>query len=345
MKPVVSAVSAMNAKMQVAATSPSSMALATALQGSLLLLTGVLLIPYVQSLLSKKLTSENAHPWLYRAAWVSAFAVNLVTVSIPGRFDGQATRDSAANASKKGTILTFKPYFAPSGWAFAIWGIIYVGEMILTALVAAFGGKPLIVNALKTATPFWVSANLFQSLWCAAFRPKFKKMLWLPTLCLVGAAISQVRCLDTVMDVIVEGSGFSSENIGYFIAAFPIALHAGWLMAAALLNANSFVVENGATTAQNIALAFFSTYTAAGLATAVTYKTHNPFVMGVSAWALAAVADNTRNGKAQPTAKLESCTKDALAITEKKVSNTLLLLAPVVASSSILKKAINEAIF
>ena len=55
---------------------------------------------------------------------------------------------------------------------------------------------------------------------------------------------------------------FSLTSLGKFTAALPIALHAGWLMAAALLNVNTRVTESGATLGQNISMAFCSVYVA-----------------------------------------------------------------------------------
>lgn len=319
--------------------------------------TGAILIPRLMKIAVQAVDDDVAMPrrWLYRALWSFVFIVNLIAVSIDGRFDSDTTRTAASNRDdKSGTILTFTPVFAPAGWAFAIWGVIYLGETLLTAVVAL----PLegYTSFLKHATPFWVGANLFQSLWCACFRHRFKNMLWLPSMCLIAAAFCQTRCLYMIMETIdipsysattIRGvfdyaTNFPLTSLGRFVAAFPVALHAGWLMAAALLNVNSWVTESGATLGQNVAMAFFSTYFAAALGAFASIKTRNPFVMATIAWALAAVASNTRKNEKVQAAKLDEVTREALYITEKQVSNALLasafILQPVV-------NAIQEQLF
>lgn len=131
-------------------------------------------------------------PWAYKLIWVAAFACNLYTVGLPGRFDGQAAQASQAakaggKTSNSKEFNAWKTVFQPAGWAFAIWGIIYLGETIGTLYVAAVG-RP--AEALKTALPYWVAGNLFQSLWCFAFRERFRRRLYLPASLLFLAGCS-----------------------------------------------------------------------------------------------------------------------------------------------------------
>lgn len=333
-----------------------------AIQTLAIMTTATVLIPRLVRKCVEAVDDDVAMPrrWLYRFLWTFAFVVNLISVSIDGRFDSESTRTAASSRKdKEGTILTFTPVFAPAGWAFAIWGVIYLGEMLLTAFTALpFEGY---TSFLKDATPYWVGANMFQSLWCACFRYKFKKILWLPSMCLAAGAFCQARCLymimgtidvpaytaiETAREVVDYLTQFPLVSLGRFVAAFPIALHAGWLMAAALLNVNSWVTESGASLGQNVAMAFFSTYLAAALGAFVSIKTGNPFVMATIAWALAAVASNTKNNDKVQAAKLDASTQEALFFTEKLVSNALLAAAPVLSfAAQPLVQAIQEQIF
>lgn len=321
-----------------------------ALHAALIAGTAGYLIPLLMTKLKARITDSDS--WVYRGSWLGAFVMNLITVSIPGRFDSESTREKRAATKKGTTILEFSPIFAPAGWAFAIWGVIYLGEMILTAFTVLFGGNSAYSSILKEATPYWVGANAFQSLWCAAFRPKFKKMLWLPSICLTMAAFSQLRCLFVVMnngDVVNSLVKFfsvsPSASLTKFAIAFPIALHGGWLCAAALLNFNSFATESGISTGENIALAFLSTCGAALISSYATAKTLNPLVMWTISWALAAVAYNIKNNKAAQAAKLNVDTQQALHFTIDSVSKGLLLLSPVMANISPIRDAVESAIF
>ena len=79
------------------------------LQGLILLSA----IPIAMALGSKAVRNS---PYLFRIIWVAAYLSNLVTVSIPGRFDGQVSSSSGK------VEFPWKTVFAPAGWAFAIWG-------------------------------------------------------------------------------------------------------------------------------------------------------------------------------------------------------------------------------
>ena len=109
---------------------------------------------------------------------VGAFAVNVVSVGIPGRVDGEmaeeAKRVMAAKKAAKaeGKNETQEPagiprahwsrgLVSPAGWAFAIWGPIFLGESAFAAMV----GNPTLVSSNPAAAavfglvaPFWAAA-------------------------------------------------------------------------------------------------------------------------------------------------------------------------------------------
>ena len=166
---------------------------------SVMALSLLLSTPWAASVLSR-------HRWGPRVLWVAAFLLNLVTVSQPGRFDGNAA--AASTASTKGGKparalktdipkyqggIPWTPVFAPAGWAFAIWGAIYLGEMLVTAYVAVLD-LPEPMRAFKpplrpeALTLWWAAGNALQSLWCLAFRPQFSNHLYVPAALLGGAA-------------------------------------------------------------------------------------------------------------------------------------------------------------
>ena len=126
---------------------------------------------------------------MYRILWVVAFGLNLYTVSLPGRFDSEAARSSKTSSSS--SAFPWQTVFAPAGWAFAIWGVIYLGEMLITLYVGLVG-KPF--DAIRKSSIYWGAGNLFQSIWCLAFRPKFKQSLWLPMSLLASGAVSLFFC-------------------------------------------------------------------------------------------------------------------------------------------------------
>lgn len=168
-----------------------------------------------------------------RALWASAFLLNLFTVSLPGRFDGQAVelqkqKDAATTPEEIKNIESGMPWvtlFEPAPWAFAIWGVIYSSELLLTAFVTLFGH--LQVAMVEKATPYWLAGNLFQSLWCFCFRPKFRNALWLPMIFLALASGSFFAAHREMTMLITTPRAPFMGKIGLLLCRFPLALHAG----------------------------------------------------------------------------------------------------------------------
>jgi hypothetical protein len=120
-----------------------------------------------------------------------AFAANVAAVSVPGRLDGQydqKMRKGGINPESSSPLLSSggtaqgsadddpidlrkRTLVLPSGWAFAIWGPIYLGEAVFC--VAQFIESTDIALTLPHVTAPFVAANLLQSLWCASFRPSY----------------------------------------------------------------------------------------------------------------------------------------------------------------------------
>jgi hypothetical protein len=136
---------------------------------------------------------------LLQALNVLSFACNVTAVSVPGRLDGQqdermrkgsinpsntkgqeettpltskARSDEKASdeADAAAANLRLRSLVLPAGWAFSIWGVIYLGE---TTLCVAQFVNPDLQTVLPQVTAPFVAANLVQSLWCASFRPSY----------------------------------------------------------------------------------------------------------------------------------------------------------------------------
>ena len=244
-------------------------------------------------------------PLLFRVIWVSAFLANCISVSVPGRFDGQNMENS------------WKTVFAPAGYAFAIWGVIYAGEALVSIYIGAVG-RPHSVS--QKASLFWAAGNLFQSLWCACFRPIFKSALWLPTSLLFVSGLSYFMLHNELTKSIAMSTSFWSK-FGLYALRFPIALHTGWLAAATLLNFNGWAAVSKLALSSQVSIAFNSSYIAfiAGCVAAV--RQQDPFLALTVAWALKAVAYQT---KTDPQVKLQAETIQSLASTENSLANALI---------------------
>lgn len=192
---------------------------------------------------------------------LAAFAGNCAAVSVPGRIDEQqdvAMRKGALNPSKPGAATEstslndsgattsggeyteiYSPsrgrsLVSPSGWAFAIWGPIYLGEAIFV------GGQffsDTLASVLPQFAPAFIAANIMQSLWCASFRPSYGEgwKKYVSVGCLAGTAYS-------LLQINAFAGSAEAASLGWYF--LPLSLHAGWTTAATLVNLNGSVAMN-----------------------------------------------------------------------------------------------------
>ena len=257
--------------------------------------------------------SSSASLALLKALNVAAFTTNVIAVTIPGRLDGQEMRDfptKNANSSTKSTnesnpLLATKdePSSAtnklnhsrtlvnPSGWAFAIWAPIYIGEgAFVTAQLLA--SDPYTTALLPQLTAPFVAANLFQSLWCASFRPSYlhgwTRYISVGMLAGTGYSLNLVHsACSTVL---------SAEPTMLAHLLLPLTIHFGWVSAATLVNLNGSLGADGSASTQSlIALGHSSAVVATVLGVGLTIARAAPAYGLTLAWALAACADGMAN--------------------------------------------------
>ena len=298
-------------------------------------------IPILLTQFGSKISAGDLN---YRLAWLGVFILNIICVSIPGRFDGQMVDGKIS--------VVWRSAFAPSGWAFAIWGVIYFFETLASLYIAAaptswdFGhtifkevkksgwgssSSPVPVQmsgfnaGIKKATPYWIAGNLFQCLWCFSFRPSFKNSLYVPASLLAAGAFNLFGCHSELTSALRAGSTVQSK-VALGLLRFPISLHASWLTAASLLNFNGWAAITAISFEKMLAFATFSAYAAAVLGGYLTISTKDAGIGLTFAWALMALADKTSNN---------SDVKDfmglvavkALGLTEKYLSYILAIIA------------------
>mmetsp|Transcript_35306 Transcript_35306/g.43226 ORF Transcript_35306/g.43226 Transcript_35306/m.43226 type:complete len:337 (+) Transcript_35306:108-1118(+) len=247
---------------------------------------------------------------------VAAFATNVLAVSIPGRIDGQQNADM-----RNGTLNPYKPnspgvtgeestplspspsstyneiysptrsrtLVSPSGWAFAIWGPIYIGEAIFVAgQFLATTSSTSFATALPQLTAPFVTANILQSLWCASFRPSYN-LGWKKYVS-VGMLAGTAYSLSHVQAVAV---GLGNSALGWYL--LPLSLHFGWTTAATLVNLNGSVAMNSSNSdSRVIAVGHSSAVVATVLGIGITLVNAVPAYGLTIAWALAGCADGMK---------------------------------------------------
>ena len=236
-----------------------------------------------------------------------AYGVNVATVSLPGRIDGEMQK--RAREAKKATASggrdegdqsrgevkkddkvyaipldsEYRSLFTPAGWAFAIWGAIYAGEAAFVAHALVRPGA-----VVRDVAPWWTLACGLQGLWCLAFRPWAAKPrhFWVSSALLVAEAAAL-----GVAHRALRAAAATMSAARYWTTHVPLSMHFGWISCASLVNMNSFVAKTCALDTQ-IAVAFLSSFGAAALGCVVTLRTGDPVYACVVAWALSAVASD-----------------------------------------------------
>eukprot|EP00472_Partenskyella_glossopodia_P001844 CAMPEP_0197514788 /NCGR_PEP_ID=MMETSP1318-20131121/124_1 /TAXON_ID=552666 /ORGANISM="Partenskyella glossopodia, Strain RCC365" /LENGTH=243 /DNA_ID=CAMNT_0043062983 /DNA_START=82 /DNA_END=813 /DNA_ORIENTATION=+ len=157
----------------------------------------------------------------------------------------------------------------PANYAFAIWGVIFTweGVFVVTQML-----KPTLSPALGWS---WAAANVCQGLWSLTFAQEW---MWTSSALLSGIAASMISC-------VIHSAG----NSFVYVRA-PLALHAGWVSVAALLNINLTLVKHRFSKGTQVLAAYGTlvTATAAGVS-ALLLKRDMMYATSIS-WALMAVS-------------------------------------------------------
>mmetsp|Transcript_5306 Transcript_5306/g.21703 ORF Transcript_5306/g.21703 Transcript_5306/m.21703 type:complete len:347 (-) Transcript_5306:38-1078(-) len=254
--------------------------------------------------LSASTPASLAGATLARWQWVNiaAFAVNVVSVAIPGRIDDEMAEQmkKEAKARKKRPSVApgvpkdsiYRSLVTPAGWAFLIWPVIYLAESVFTAAQASDALDSVSTAAYSSAAPWWLLACALQSLWCVAFRDwaKAPEHFWISGALLAAESVALGRAVHAV-----DAARVAFPSAAYWCGRFPLALHHGWITAAAVVNVNSWLAvsdyPNEISSAEFQARAAFISHAAAAfIGCRVSWMTKDPTFAGVIAWALYAIA-------------------------------------------------------
>lgn len=223
----------------------------------------------------------------------------IVFASNAGLLGGKSNKDIS---DKYKTLVT------PAGWAFSIWGLIYLLEMAAICFVAYTPAS----HVFADFTAPWLVANALQATWALAFA---HEKLGVAAVLLTGIAAAMCECVR----VLTCGDAEMSDRL---FVLLPVALHAGWVCAAALVSWNVAAVGMGASIPAQVSLAFISLHAGLLLALASlalplcakpTSMVPEPFALAI-AWALFAIG---REVDTQGDLKVEWQLRRALAHTAK----------------------------
>jgi len=250
----------------------------------IVILVGVILLvssPMIENLIISA-------PWsIVKIVSLVSYVINLVATTIPGRLDVEISADGQVASPRDGKTL-----LAPAFWGFLIWIPIYLGELIL--VIAQFfvsDESPLSTMQKKIAGPL-ILAQLFQSLWCASFRPKYSKhnLMYISAAFLAATANSLSRA-----HVVFTAQPRAYSNTHYSIFLLPLTLHFSWTTAASLVNFNgAFVIRKNSVPRINAWFGHASVIIATIIGVIVSIQRLAPVYGLVISWALLSVADSMK---------------------------------------------------
>lgn len=154
------------------------------------------------------------------AAYVLMIAVNYLAVALPlGGRDTGAISDSYPNL------------FAPAGYAFSIWGLIYtlLGAYVIYQLrrekddVVGKVNRIFILNALLNAS--WIVAWHYD-------------LIWLSVIIMAGLLFTLIRIID-----ILRISNLTRKE--RYLVRLPFSIYFGWITVATIANITVFLVYIG----------------------------------------------------------------------------------------------------
>jgi len=221
--------------------------------------------------------------WLTLIAVISAIAINGISNVYPpaGKNTGEVSNDILG-----GVLIT------PSGYAFAIWGLIYIALIAYSIyqLLPAQRESPVVAKVSYGL----IGACLFQMLWLYAF---LTFHFWLSVVLMLGIFV----CL--AFSYVQAHSAKPTQQARWLIQA-PISVYFGWITVAAVVNVAGALyitnispepvdtvleVVNSASTNDIIWTAMMMCVSA-GIGALVARKYKDAAYPGVVVWALCAIA-------------------------------------------------------
>jgi hypothetical protein len=181
----------------------------------------------------------------------------------------------------------YQTLITPAGWAFSIWGPIFIWEGIfaVTQLLPSFRS----LDSVQKIAPWWWASCVFQVLWSIAFATEGITL----------AFILMVSILASLLGLLWIGDSKPGSVAEYWLIRAPFSLQCGWIVAASALNFNVFADAHLASQATLLSLAIASlgiVFAIASLA-AFAIPLPNPVICFVAFWALIGIFSELGDAK------------------------------------------------
>ncbi|OEU08541.1 hypothetical protein FRACYDRAFT_151101, partial [Fragilariopsis cylindrus CCMP1102] len=167
-----------------------------------------------------------------------AFTINVIVV-----FGAQSQhlkllgmKDNATLSKKYQTLIT------PSGYAFAIWGIIYFAEFGFIIAQLFF---PATTNTNFFVTDIvgynFIYACFAQSVWSICFGYEYITASFICMIAILGSLLPIVYKI--LFTRTTTANNVDRDDYSWLWNEFPMEIHCGWIMAASLVNMNVLLVS------------------------------------------------------------------------------------------------------
>ena len=153
-------------------------------------------------------------------AFVVMIAVNYLAVALP-----LGGRDTGAISDNYGNL------FAPAGYAFSIWGLIYA----LLGVYVVYQLRRDKDDLVERVNRVFIVNALLNALWIVAWHYDY---IWLSVLIMVGLLLTLIR----IADIVRAAKLTKNER---FLVCLPFSIYFGWITVATIANVTVFLVSLG----------------------------------------------------------------------------------------------------
>lgn len=178
----------------------------------------------------------------------------------------------------------YQTLVTPAGYAFSIWGLIFLSQLVWTVLQL----RPQNRNSdwvLKGVGYWYVLVCAAQAIWSVVFALEWIVLSLVAMLTILVGLL--VICIQfSFWDALtVDVTSAQQQRRDFWSFQFPFYVHCGWIMAASLININVVLVAAGRSAAGQTSLAWMSLTCLAGIAYYFLVKKDSPVIPLVLAWA------------------------------------------------------------
>jgi hypothetical protein len=152
-------------------------------------------------------------------SFVLMLVMNVLATTLP--INGQATNEVSDR---------YDTLFAPIGFTFAIWGVIYLLLGVYTVVQFVADNE-----LIRKITPWFIASNLLNGLWIVAWH---YEQLWVSTLIIVAL-------LGTLVAINTKTTARRATLGSTFAIRIPFAVYFGWVTVATVANISAALVQAG----------------------------------------------------------------------------------------------------